>query len=79
LDNKWAVFSQADEMIILDPTSIFQIGFALNLAPKGGYHDAKCFQASDVAKWFIKDACERNLFAAPRTLSTRSETRTMLN
>jgi hypothetical protein len=30
----------------------------------------KCFHASGVAKWFVKDACERNLFAEPVTIST---------
>jgi hypothetical protein len=30
----------------------------------------KCFHASGVAKWFVKDACERNLFAAPLEIST---------
>jgi hypothetical protein len=29
----------------------------------------KCFHASGVAKWFVKDACDRGLFAAPVTLS----------
>lgn len=28
----------------------------------------KCYHASGVAKWFVKDACERGLFAAPRTI-----------
>jgi hypothetical protein len=32
----------------------------------------KCYHASGVAKWFVKDAVERNLFAAPRTISDRS-------
>ena len=29
---------------------------------------AKCFHASGVAKWFVKEACERKLFAAPSTI-----------
>jgi len=33
---------------------------------------AKCFHASGVAKWFVKDACERNLFATPLSISKRS-------
>lgn len=28
--------------------------------------EAKCFHASGVAKWFVKESCERNLFPAPR-------------
>jgi hypothetical protein len=35
----------------------------------------KCFHASGVAKWFVKDACEHKLFAAPVTISNRSTTR----
>jgi len=31
---------------------------------------AKCFHASGVAKWFVKEACERNLFAAPGAVTS---------
>ena len=31
--------------------------------------NVKCFHASGVAKWFVKDACERKLFGPPRTIS----------
>jgi hypothetical protein len=34
----------------------------------------KCFHASGVAKWFVKDACERNLFAPPVIISNSSTT-----
>jgi hypothetical protein len=30
---------------------------------------AKCFHASGVAKWFVKDACERNQFSAPASVT----------
>lgn len=33
---------------------------------------AKCFHASGVAKWFVKEACDRRLFAAPLTLARNS-------
>jgi hypothetical protein len=36
--------------------------------------NVKCFHASGVAKWFVKDACERNLFAAPRAIANSSTT-----
>jgi hypothetical protein len=32
--------------------------------------NAKCFHASGVAKWFVKDACERNLFPVPGQITT---------
>jgi len=28
----------------------------------------KCFHASGIAKWWVKEACERNLFPAPRSV-----------
>ncbi len=35
----------------------------------------KCFHASGVAKWFVKDACDRNLFADPVAVSIPSTPR----
>jgi hypothetical protein len=37
--------------------------------------EVKCFHASGVAKWFVKEACERNLFAPPRTILDGSSPR----
>ena len=36
--------------------------------------NAKCYHASGVAKWFVKEACERNLFAPPRSISDDTAT-----
>ena len=35
----------------------------------------KCYHASGVAKWFVKEACDRNFFAAPTSISHPSSTR----
>jgi hypothetical protein len=35
----------------------------------------KCFHASGIAKWFVKEACENNHFAAPVTISQISSPR----
>jgi hypothetical protein len=32
----------------------------------------KCYHASGVAKWWVKEACERAVFAAPRTITASS-------
>ena len=32
----------------------------------------KCYHASGVAKWWVKEACERDVFAAPRTITSSS-------
>jgi len=32
----------------------------------------KCFHASGIAKWWVKDACEQDLFPAPRTITKSS-------
>jgi len=32
----------------------------------------KCFHASGIAKWWVKDACEQNLFPAPETITASS-------
>jgi len=37
--------------------------------------DVKCFHASGIAKWWVKDACERDLFPAPKQIVERSAPR----
>ncbi len=47
----------------------------LNLLKMEDLSRVKCFHASGIAKWWVKDACEKNLFPEPRTVTALSEAR----
>lgn len=79
----WAAFAMREGGGYFDPASWYcwrysqwkrvalKLGVpGLSLLKMENLSSVKCFHASGIAKWWVKEGCERNIFPPPRALHT---------